>query len=220
MNILEKAYRQLYSENEEVYLFEVNYSGKFSSYNANIRLRNKYKLTINMSRSWQDVHEDIQIGLIQHLLNKIFKTKKKTIEMDLYQTFLKRVHVTIAKDDIDPYLKESFNRVNDEYFEGLMETSNLVFGENSMRKLGSYEYGTDTISMSTVLRDAPHELLDLVMYHEMLHKKHKFKNSSQRTLHHSPIFKKDEAKFKDYELREDQLKNFLRKKRFKRFFGF
>ena len=31
--------------------------------------------------------------------------------------------------------------------------------------LGSYEYGSDTITISSVLKEAPLEILDYIMYH-------------------------------------------------------
>jgi hypothetical protein len=218
MNVLEAAFRQLYPERQDAFLFEVKYSAKFSGLNANIRLRG-YKMTINLSRKWEEVNDDIKMGLIQSLLNKVFKTRVKTTEMDLYNIFLKRVHVSIPKDKINPLLKKSFDRLNERYFSGLLETANLVWGQKNFSKLGTYEYGSDTITITSVLMEAPEELLDLVVYHEMLHKKHKFSSSSQRNLHHSSAFKAEERKFKEFIDAEKRLTMFLRRKRLGKMFS-
>ncbi|MBR9692917.1 M48 family metallopeptidase [Candidatus Woesearchaeota archaeon] len=65
-----------------------------------------------------------------------------------------------------------------------------------MTKLGHYEYATDTISISTALKEAP-ELLDYVLYHEMLHKKHKFTESKGgNTRSHTKAFRDEEKKYR------------------------
>ena len=45
-----------------------------------------------------------------------------------------------------------------------MQTPNLVWGKNSFRKLGSYEYGSDTITISKIFLESDKSLLDYVMY--------------------------------------------------------
>jgi len=55
------------------------------------------------------------------------------------------------------------------------------------------------------------ELLDFVMYHEMLHKKHKFSISGVKSRYHTKEFKEDEKKFGDVKLIEKKLTIFLRK---------
>ena len=76
----------------------------------------------------------------------------------------------------------------------LFEQPNLKFNE-SVNKLGSYEYGSDMITISKYLKKSSQEALDYVMYHEMLHKKYKFNNKVIKTTHHSKEFKKEESKF-------------------------
>ena len=102
--------------------------------------------------------------------------------------------------------------MNEQYFFETMEVPNLRFGKHSTRQLGLYEYGTDTITISSVLRNAPESILDYVMYHEMLHKKFKYSHSGGRSHHHTAEFRQAEAKYylKDA---EDQLSRFLRTKR-------
>jgi len=131
---------------------------------------------------------------------------------------MKNLHISIPKTDSDPILEESFNEVNEKYFFGLIERPNLMW-HNSIRRLGSYEYGTDTISMSRVL-DNDEELLGYVMYHEILHKKYKFHNHNGRTHHHTREFKEMEKKFDGSEEMEDRIKKLVSGKSRKRFVWF
>jgi hypothetical protein len=115
------------------------------------------------------------------------------------------VHHTIEQTKSDPILQASFDRVNKDFFVNLMDPPNFVFGGGTT-KLGSYEYGTDTIMISEVLLE-DQELLDYVIYHEMLHKKHKFSEGR----HHTKAFRLDEAKFGDIAALEARLGKLLRR---------
>ena len=213
MNIAELAYVELYPGKGIDYKIAVRYSRQFKPYNANVR-RYGNNLTFHLSKNWKKISNEIQIGLIQELLNKILKDKKKTMNMELYSLFMKNVHVAIPKTKTDLVLEASFNRNNDNFFNGMMDIVNLQWGTDSTSKLGCYEYGSDTITISTIFQNAPKELLDYVMYHEMLHKKFKFENKNGRTVHHSPEFKRMEAKFPNYELMEKEISKLARKQRF------
>ncbi|MBS3102299.1 hypothetical protein J4458_02530 [Candidatus Woesearchaeota archaeon] len=211
MNIAEKAFLEIFPEkNIEDYDFEIKYNNKFNDYNANVKyFRNNFQF--NLSKKWKNVSEEIQSGLIQELLLKIFRLKKKTTNIDLYNLFMKNVHISVPKTKTDAILEESFNKVNEKYFFGLLERPNLVWGNFSLRKLGHYEYGSDTISISRVFRNSDMDILDYVMYHEMLHKKHKFNSKGMRNFHHTKEFKSSEKKFENSSLMEEKISRLVRK---------
>src|SRR3989338_2151896 len=216
MGIIEESFQQLYPEKELKFNIHLKYSRKFKPYNANVKLRGN-ALYFSFSRDCKKISKEIQIGLAQELLAKILKeprAAKKTVNMELYRLFIKNVHVAIPKTKTDAVLEQSFNRVNDAYFNGMLDKPNLQWGSDSTRKLGSYEYGSDTITISTIFKDAQHELLDYLMYHEMLHKKFKFENKNGRNLHHSNEFKKMEGKFENRDLIEREISKLARKYRF------
>lgn len=215
MNLAEEAFHLLYPEKQPERTFSLKYSGKFSPYNANVRYT-PYKIEFGLSREWRSVSKEIQIGLLQNLMVKVFKDKRTTTNLDLYTLFMKNVHIAAPKTEFDPGLKEAFEKLNDIYFNGFLDMPNLAWGENSMTKLGCYIYGRDTIVISRVLQKAPPELMEVVLYHEMLHKKHKFNQKNGRSFHHTPEFKADERKFQDFDLVEQRLKEFLRRKRFRK----
>ena len=127
---------------------------------------------------------------------------------------MKNVHIAIPKTKTDEILEASFERINDAYFSGMLDKPNLQWGNASTSKLGCYEYGSDTITISTIFKkNESKELLDYVMYHEMLHKKFKFQSRNGRNLHHSSEFKKMEAKFESRELMEKEISRVARKHR-------
>ena len=98
----------------------------------------------------------------------------------------RREHYTsVLKHLIQQFdLNSVVNRVNEKYFYGMILVPNLKWGNKSLSQLGTYDYGTDTITVSRIL-EKESILLDYVMYHEILHKKIKFKEKNGRSIHHS-----------------------------------
>ena len=211
-NLAEKAFQELFPNQMIKRKMNLTYSKAFKDYNANV----KYSITwmkFKLSHKWSSVSEEIQIGLIQTLLLKVYKTKTRTMNMDLYESFLRNMSTYAKVDDVNPVLRESFDRVNEKYLNGMMDVPNLKWGSHSFAKLGSYEYGNNSVVMSKVLEE-DNELLDYVMYHELLHKKHKFRTRSDGSSHHhTKAFKDDEKKFENQEI-EKKLESFLRRKRY------
>lgn len=208
MNIIEEAFRGLYPNREYKYNSKIKYSGKFKDYNANVKMYYN-NLEFGMSRQWKPISREIKIGLLQELMQSLFGGKKTTINMDLYNKFIKNLHISISKTVSDPMLEESFNRVNEEYFDGLMEMPSLVFGKKSRTNFATYDYQTDTIRFTTLLQK-DQKALDYVMYHELLHKKLKFYNKNGKNFHHTSEFRKLEKKFKNHAEMERRLKGLAR----------
>ncbi len=212
-SLIKEAFTQLYPDKELKYSVSLKYSRKFKPYNANVKLSGN-NLMFNLSKEWKKISKEIQIGLVQELLIKILKAKtKKTINMELYNLFMKKVYLAVPKTKTDEILEESFNRVNEAYFNGMLDKPNLAWGNASRSKLGCYEYGSDTITISNIFKNENQQLLDYIMFHEMLHKKFKFQNKNGRNLHHSNEFKKMEERFKDRNLIEKEVSKVIRKHR-------
>lgn len=212
MDLVREAFNQLYPEKPYVYSSIVRYSGRFKGYNARISLnRLQKRIMLNASKQWRAVSKDIQLGLVQHLLCRLFKDRRHTMQMDLYAYFMKSVPRTVAKTKSHPVLEESFHRINDQFFGGLMDQPNLVLGQG-ITKLGHYDLGTDTVSISTILLDHP-ELMDYVMYHELLHKKHQFSGKGGNHRFHTHAFRQDEQKFPDAARLEKELSRLSAAKR-------
>lgn len=211
MSVITESFERLFPGKVLEKETRISYSGKFKDFNANVRITPS-SLTFNLSKAWKPIDSEIKIGLIQTLLLKIYKKKAKTQNIDLYNSFIKNLHISIPKTESHPVLEDSFNRVNNTYFFGLVETPNLKWSTPTFRKLGSYDFHTDTITMSSIFKDEL-ELLDYVMYHETLHKKLKFKNSGSKTYHHTADFKRKEREFPNSELMEKRITTLISKKR-------
>jgi hypothetical protein len=204
MDLLTESFKGLYPEKEPTKNMHIKYSGRFSDYNANVRYTST-DMTFSVSKTWRGINKDIKMGLIQTLMNKVFKTKIKTLNIDMYNIFLKKVHIAVPVDFSEPLLKEIFDEVNIEYFNAGIEDCNLKWGRQAKSKFGCYTYGKDMITINPILEDNL-DLLKYVMYHEMLHKKFKF-NSSQtgRSMHHTREFREWEKRYPNSEMIEKQL---------------
>lgn len=224
MDLIEESFKRMYPEAELKYRAVLKYSGKLKNYNASIKLnRPSNTLTITMGKSWKEVDDEIKIGLIQTLLIKMLgkldkemdreKKAKTTMNIDLYSNFIKSLHISAPKTRIDPKLMESFNRVNGQYFYGLVDMPNLVWGNDNFRTLGTYDYQTDTITLSNIFKDENERVVDYIVYHELLHKKHKFRTTSGRTYSHTQQFRKQEKQFENAEEMEDLIKYIIRRKK-------
>lgn len=208
-----EAFKRMFPDESLNYSVKVNFSKRFSPYNANVR-KTKRSLIFGFSSEWKKVSEEISIGLIQELLLKVLQKKaKETVNTGLYASFVKNLHLSAKKTETDERLKRLFDKVNSAYFSGLVETPNLKWGLSSRRRLATYDYHTDTISVSKIFREADDELLSYLLYHEILHKKLKFRIGSGRSIHHSRQFRELEAAFENREAIERRLQAFLRKRR-------
>ncbi len=114
-------------------------------------------------------------------------------------------------------LDASFSRINDRYFEGQIERPRLAWSRGmTKRKFGQYEEARDAITLSQSLDDpaVPRFVLDFVMYHELLHKKHGATLSPEgRRMSHTPAFKREERLFDRYEEAEARLRALARRRR-------
>ena len=213
MNLIEESFQRLFPEKEFPYQAEMEYNRRLADFNANIRLEPR-KIKVNLNLQWKDIDPEIKIGLIQHLLLRIFKKRAHTYNIELYNNFIKNIPILTPKTKSDPDLENSFNRVNHQFLSSSIEQPNLTWGTASFRKLASYNFHTDTITVSTLFADARPEILDYLMYHEMLHKHHKFKHHEGRSSFHSPAFKEDELRYPNHELVEKEIESIIRRKKY------
>ncbi len=221
MGIVEEAFSRLFPGTDFLFSANISYSGKFKPYNANAK-RAGTRLVFSLSREWKKVSDEIVIGLIQELLLKMLRKKAiATTNMELYNSFIKNLHLTAARTEDDEQLGEAFERVNARYFFSSVEKPNLKWGQGSRRKLASYDYHTDTITVSSLFKTAAEEIIDYLVYHELLHKKLKFHSSrgSGRSIHHGKRFRQMEKGFENSQQIEKQIERFVRSSGIKKLFG-
>jgi hypothetical protein len=95
-----------------------------------------------------------------------------------------------------------FDRVNAGHFRGEMQPPRLAWSRgHTVRKLGHYQPLTDTVVLSVSLDDprVPDEVVDFVMYHELLHRQLGVQLVNGRHVAHSPAFRAAERRFPGYD---------------------
>ncbi|MBU1111789.1 MAG: SprT-like domain-containing protein [archaeon] len=215
MNIIQESFQRLFPNREFDYSTEEFYTRQLSDFNANVKLYGK-KITVKYNLQWKSVDQEIKIGLVQSLLLKLFKARKweqeySRMNLNLYNDFVKRIPEFCEKNKNDPVLEESFSRVNNKFFSGILDKPNLTWGAHSTRKLASYNYHNDTVTVSKVFQESREELLDYLMYHELLHKQLKYQNSGNRNAFHTRRFKQAENMYPNKDLAEKEINGEIRK---------
>ncbi len=209
MNLIEESFRRLFPDKGFFYQADLEYNRRLSSFNANIRKKHN-SLSIRLNLQWKDIDDEIKIGLIQHLLQKVFKERNDTPNIELYNNFIKNIHLLTTKTEAEPTLENSFRRVNQRFFEGLLERPNLHWGQTAFRKLASYNFHDDSITVSAVFRSASPEILDYLMHHELLHKHLTFRHRRGRSSFHTREFKEAERQFPERERLEQEIQALIR----------
>jgi hypothetical protein len=113
-------------------------------------------------------------------------------------------------------LEESFSRVNEQYFDGDMEPPRVSWGRQvTSRKFGHYDFVGDSIVMSRTLDQTtvPEFVVDYVLYHELLHKKHGLSWRNGRSYAHTGDFAKEERQFDKFREAEAILNRLARETR-------
>lgn len=214
MKFADQAFLELFPEKKQLPIIFITYSGKFKGFNANVSKKNNI-IRFSLSKQWKSISPEIKKGLIHELLAKLYKKKQRTLNMDLYDSFIKNMSDYAIPTKTHPILEQSFNRVNKNFFDCTVEQPNLKIGKG-INRLGTYDYGTNTIAISKILLQ-DQELLDYVMYHELLHKIHKFKVAKTKHIHHSKAFKKAEKSYPNAALLEKKLDKLISKSKKRRF---
>ncbi len=212
MPLIQESFRRLFPEKEFNYQTYLEYNRRLSDFNANIKLTHN-RISLHLNLQWKDIDDEIKIGLIQTLLLKIFKKRAASPNIELYHNFIKNIPILTEKNLSDPELDASFLRVNQNFFDNLMEKPNLEWGTASRRKLGSYNFHNDTITVSTLFQSSRPELLDYLMYHELLHKQHKFRHKNGTSFFHTRDFRRDENNYPDKAGLEREISTLIRKRR-------
>jgi hypothetical protein len=95
-----------------------------------------------------------------------------------------------------------FDEVNRRYFGGCMARPKLIWTKRlTGRQFGHYEFAHDVVCISSTLDrpDVPPFVVEHVMHHELLHKKHGSKWSGSRRRSHTSEFRSDERTFERFE---------------------
>ncbi|MDK2849852.1 MAG: hypothetical protein PWP03_129 [Candidatus Woesearchaeota archaeon] len=214
-----KLFNEAYSNvlnKENTYTVEVKFSSRFKKFNGKLVLfRNKKLFELRLSNEWKNISNEIVKGLIEELIAGLFKKNYHSFNIEIYRRFIRNLDLTNSRveEESDKELLESFKRVNEKYFNNSLDVCLVKFGNESTTKLGEYNYHSDKITISKVLKDAPQRLLDYVMYHEMIHKY--LKLSIKGKTYHSKEFKQLESKYEGWPQVEKELTTYIKKVSFR-----
>jgi len=212
MDLINESFQRLYPHKPLIYTTKLEYNLRLKDFNANIRLY-KNTLSINLNLQWKDIDDEIKIGLIQSLLVKILKEKAHTPNIDLYNNFIRNIPILTEKTKSHPILELSFTRINQQFFSNQLEQPNLTWGQASFHKLAHYNFHNDTITVSTIFQTAKPEILDFLMYHEMLHKHHKYNNHNGRNAFHTSEFRQAENLYPHKDQIEQEINKLIRQQK-------
>jgi hypothetical protein len=99
-------------------------------------------------------------------------------------------------------LDQSFDRVNARYFDATMPRPRLTWSRSfTGRKFGHYDFLKDLVMVSSTLDQerVPQFVVDYLMFHELLHKKHGVRWVNGRGYAHTREFYAEERQFPQYD---------------------
>ena len=197
----------------------------FAGLNHTVRFH-EGRLLVRVSDLFNDAPQDVMRSLALILLAKLYRKKVNQAHHESYRTFILRSDVQdrarLARTargrgprqtaalgrcvDLDA----CFDCLNEEYFGGAIDKPRLSWStKRSRHTLGRYDATHHIIFISRLFdsRTIPPYVLDYIMFHEMLHVKHRSRVHDSRVLVHTPEFKSDERKFAGYRLAKLWLKD-------------
>lgn len=202
----------------------------FAGFNNTIRLRQGV-LHVRFSDLLESASPEVREAVAGILVAKLHKKPVPSAYETVFQTFAQQQSVKTAITDLRRTrgfkyvtgskgchhdLTEFFDELNRDYFNNRLERPTLTWSRARTRRiLGHYDlaHHTITISRSLDTADTPRFFVAYVMYHEMLHIKHKARRVNGRNLVHTPEFSADEKRFADFDRAEAWLRNWATRKR-------
>ena len=172
------------------------------------------------------IHADEAVWL--EILKSVYRKKAKRnkplndyIASSLFRGVIFEMESEISLPDYNTKghvhdLDDSFQRVNEQYFQGEMEKPKIHWNRLlTSGKMGHYQQVRDTVMISVSLDqpEVPEYVIDYVMYHELLHKKLGSKVINGRRYAHTPAFRKEEKRFKQFDSATDFLEKFAYRQR-------
>jgi hypothetical protein len=197
----------------------------FAGLNHTARLHDG-KLRVRVSDIFADAPQEVIGSLALILLAKLYR---KTVDGALHHTYRgyilnshiqERARAAKTERGRGPHqtdtrgrhmdLRESFNRVYAQYFTEEIKPPRLSWSKKRSRYiLGRYDALHHTIFISRVFDSpaVPEFVVDYVMFHELLHVRHRSRVQGARCIVHTAEFRADERTFADYNAAKRWLKS-------------
>jgi hypothetical protein len=184
------------------------------------------RLLIRVSDIFVDAPREVMASLALILLAKLYRKKTDRAHHDSYRAFILRSEIQeraraarssrgraprqIAARGTCVDLDACFDRLNGQYFGGELDKPRISWSAKRSRHiLGRYDATHHMIFISRLFdsRNIPPYVLDYIMFHEMLHVKHRSRIHDCRVLVHTPEFRSDERSFAEYRAAKQWLQN-------------
>ena len=196
----------------------------FAGLNHTVRLHEN-RLKVRLSDIFTDAPHDVYRSLAVILLAKLYRKTVDNSYHRTYRTFIltddiqerarivrtERCRQTRARGARGKHvdLELLFDRLNEEYFGSSLRKPRLAWSaKRSRRLLGRYDATHNMIFVSRLF-DAPGipaYVVAYVLFHEMLHVKCQSRVCNSRLMVHTPEFKAEEKKFREFEAANRWLK--------------
>jgi len=204
-------------------LFEVHFY-PFTGVNTTIRLRDG-KAFVRLSDMLEGAPESVMRAIAHILLAKLYRKPIDAAHANRYRRHLSTDAVSRRAEQVRRTrgrknvltaqghhydLDEIFDRLNRQFFHGLLARPVLTWSAHSARRmLGHYDAAHNTIVVSRVFdrADTPPYAVEYLMFHEMLHLKHPVQVRGGRRCVHSREFQREEKMFPHL----DKVKEYLKK---------
>lgn len=197
----------------EKLLIKINYSGYL--YRRQITVG---KTTLQINEAYSIAPLEIKKSILSEAFSRHQSKHTSAIKAFSKSSNFQRLNRQISGDPIanliscrgEKYnLALLFEKLNHEYFRGLLSQPRLVWSSRrSKRRLGYYHPEINTIAVTKKLDDkkTPRLLVEYVLYHEMLHQHFGIKNHNGRRYAHTSAFRTAERKFKHHQEAENLIK--------------
>ena len=205
------------SANERDIIVELsNFEGIF------LHRRYKDAIFLRVNEGFVDADDEVIEAVVANALMDRSSRGRKIVDdyihSEEYQSVMMDLEMACGIDHVGPVglcydLRDVFATVNGEYFRGEMEQPSLTWNRTvTVRKFGHYVPSKDLAMVSMTLDDPKVRcfVVEFVMYHELLHKKHGIKWQSGRRLGHTPALRREEKTFQKYHEAEAELKKISR----------
>jgi predicted metal-dependent hydrolase len=195
--------------------FEVRFR-PYADVNNVIRMRDN-KVMVGLSDLLEGAPTAVLESIAFILVSKLYRKPIPERYQHRYRQFLNRRHVREQVHVIRRvrgrkwiagaagehfHLEEVFERLNDQFFAGLMQRPNLTWSRSASRhSLGHFDAAHNTIVISKIFDrpDAPPFAVEYILYHEMLHLRHPVQHRRSRRCVHSAAFRAEERRFPQFE---------------------
>jgi len=196
---------------------------RFANADSFIRLENG-RLQVRISDLLAGAPAPVAEALAQILLRKLYRKPVPRVFAHRYRLYLNRRDVRRQMQLVRQIrgrkfisgpqgehrnLESVFNRLNGQFFDGLMGMPQLGWSRRPTRgMLGHFDPSHNAIIISRIFdrEQTPELALDYVMFHEMLHLRHPVDHQGLRRRVHTQEFREAEGKFPQLKEAKEMLK--------------